>query len=97
MDGECEKSWKMERRVLLALALAMALSAFGILLPNTADALRITDVKSRRRRTLPERLSTRFIILHTTEAESRSALRSIARGGKANYIVDNDGKVYRVL
>jgi hypothetical protein len=97
MHGDCEKSWKMERRVFLAQALAGALSAFGILLPKTAEAFPITDLKSPRRKTLPERLSTRFIILHTTEAESRSALRSIAQGGKASYIVDKDGKVYRVL
>jgi hypothetical protein len=83
--GDREKSWKMERRVFLARALAGALSAFGIFFPKTAEALPITDINSPRRKRLPERLSTRFIILHTTEAESRSALRSIAQGGKASY------------
>jgi N-acetylmuramoyl-L-alanine amidase len=97
MHGECKRSWKIGRRLFLAQALAGALSAVGILLPERAEALPITDIKCPKRRTLPERLSTRFIILHTTEAESRSAQRSIAQGGKASYIVDKDGKVYRVL
>jgi len=97
MNGERESSWKMERRVFLAKALVGVLSAYGIFFPKAAEALPITDINSPRRKRLPERLSTRFIILHTTEAETRSALRSIAQGGKANYIVDKHGKVYRIL
>ena len=97
MQGECERLWKMERRLFMMQALAGSLAALAILLPGTAEALPITDLKSTKRKTFPERLSTRFIVLHTTEAESRSALRSIAQGGKANYLVDRDGKVYRVL
>lgn len=43
------------------------------------------------------RKSTRFIILHTTEAEAASSLRKLSRNGEAHYCVDRDGKVYRIV
>jgi hypothetical protein len=97
MNGDNDRSWRVGRRDFLLKALAGALTAFGILLPKAAKALPIMDIGSPRRRTLPERLSTRFIVLHTTEAESRSALSSVSLGGKASYLVDKNGKIYRIL
>ncbi len=41
--------------------------------------------------------ATRFIILHTTEAEAASSLRKLSRNGEAHYCVDRDGKVYRIV
>jgi len=97
MNGDCPRSWRVGRRDFLLQTLAGGLSLFGILLPRAAEALPIVDIRSPKRRTLPERLTTRFIVLHTTEAESRSALRSVSQGGKASYLVDKDGEIYRIL
>ncbi len=44
-----------------------------------------------------KRTATRFIILHTTEAEAGSSLRKLSRNGEAHYCVDRDGKVYRIV
>ncbi len=97
MQGEFNPARRVNRRGFLRHLLVGALSGFGVVLPDTAEALPIIDIKSPKRRTLPERLSTRFIILHTTEAESRSVLQSLAQGGRASYVVDQDGKIYRIL
>ncbi len=53
------------------------------------------------------RKSTRYIIVHTSEAGKRSTLRTLSegkkirnywtKGGHANYMIDRSGKVYRIL
>lgn len=43
------------------------------------------------------RKSTRFIILHTTEAEANSSLNKLSRRGEAHYCVDRNGIVYRIV
>ncbi len=52
------------------------------------------------------RKSTRFIIIHTSEAGKRSTLRTLSegkrirnywtKGGHANYMIDRSGKIYRI-
>jgi len=43
------------------------------------------------------RKSTSLIILHTTEAPSRSALRKLSDLGECHYCIDEGGRVYRVI
>ncbi|MEI6210286.1 MAG: peptidoglycan recognition family protein [bacterium] len=43
------------------------------------------------------RRSTRYIILHTTEAASSSSLITLRDQGEANFCVDTDGRVYRII
>ena len=80
--------------------------AAGILLaPATANRLaaapaplfRIQNKYSKLNRTRPQRQSTRYIILHTTEGAETGALDKIARYGEANYFVSKSGIVYRII
>ncbi|MBI4020450.1 MAG: N-acetylmuramoyl-L-alanine amidase [Candidatus Aenigmarchaeota archaeon] len=94
-----EDSWHIGRRDFLRL-LGPAIAAFPLgqaLLTDDAYALEITDIKSPKRARRASRKSTDFIVLHTTEANGSSSLNSLSKGGKANYLVDTDGKVYRIL
>lgn len=53
------------------------------------------------------RSSTRYIIIHTSEAGKRSTLRTVSegkkvrnywtKGGHANYMIDRAGRIYRIL
>lgn len=40
---------------------------------------------------------TRYVILHTTEAPASSALQKLRDNGEANFCVDVDGRVYRIV
>lgn len=43
------------------------------------------------------RRNTRYIILHTTEAPGKSSLGTLRDQGEANFCVDTDGRVYRII
>ena len=43
------------------------------------------------------RRETRYIILHTTEATGSSSLITLRDLGEANFCVDTDGRVYRII
>lgn len=43
------------------------------------------------------RKSTTLIVLHTTEAPSRSALRKLSDLGECHYCIDEAGRVYRII
>lgn len=45
----------------------------------------------------PLRKETRYIILHTTEAPSRSAGVKLAQRGEAHYLIDEAGRIYRII
>jgi hypothetical protein len=45
----------------------------------------------------PVRKSTTLIVLHTTEAPSRSALRKLSDLGECHYCIDEAGRVYRII
>jgi len=79
--------------VLVCLILLAALA------PEPAAALGIIDYQHHlpRRFRKVKRHDTRFIIVHCTESGRSSALRTLSRGGKANYLVARDGRVYRIL
>ncbi len=76
--------------------LGTALGA-SLLTPEEAEAYQLVDSPSPRRRRRPNRKGTRFILLHTTEANGSSSLNSLVRGGNANYMNDTDGKIYRIM
>ena len=82
-------------------ALRLMGGAFGLgaylLTPEEAEAYPLVNHPSPKRRTRPDRKSTKFIVLHTTEAGGSSSLASLTKGGKANYLVDTDGKVYMIM
>ncbi len=87
----------MNRREFLRHILAGALIVAFALFPRTTEAVRISDIRSPKRRTRPRRKSTRFIILHTTEADGSGTLETITRRGTANYVVDPGGRIYRIM
>ncbi|MBI3190235.1 N-acetylmuramoyl-L-alanine amidase [archaeon] len=76
-----------------------------ILLPETALSelanysrhYKLTDVYSPKRRTRPNRKSTRYIILHTTEGDATGALRKLSKRGEASYLLEKNGKIDRIL
>src|SRR5688572_26511608 len=88
----------VDRRVFLGkLGLAMAgTAAFGIS-PEEAEAYELLDSRSPKRRTRAKRRDTKYVVLHTTEANGTSSLNSLTRYGTANYMVDTNGKVYRIM
>jgi hypothetical protein len=74
----------------------------GVVLGSLADAgvsatLPIENRYSRWNPSRPQRSSTEYIVLHTTEGGSRSALEKLRRNGEANYLVDLSGRVYRII
>ena len=79
--------WKLSW---LVLTLAL-LAAQGALALDTVDAY------SARNRQRPQRKSTRFISLHTTEGPKTPSLRKLQKNGEAHYLVDTGGKVYRII
>jgi N-acetylmuramoyl-L-alanine amidase len=87
----------VDRREFLRHLLAGVLIVAFALFPRGTEAKRIFDIKSPKRRTRPSRKSTRFIILHTTEADGPGTLETIARRGTANYVVDPAGRIYRIM
>lgn len=52
---------------------------------------------STRNRERPIRKATSLIILHTTEAPSRSALRKLSDLGECHYCISESGRVYRII
>ena len=58
---------------------------------------KIVDVYSPKRKTRPDRKSTRYIILHTTEGDAAGALSKLSKRGEANYMLEKNGKVNRIL
>ena len=45
----------------------------------------------------PIRKSTRYIILHTTEGPGAGSIAKLSKNGECNYVIDTDGKVYRII
>lgn len=64
---------------------------------ETSAAIKYIDKYSPRDTKHSTRPSTRYIILHTTEAGNRSSLNSVYRKGACNYLVQTDGTVYRII
>lgn len=45
----------------------------------------------------PVRARTDFIILHTTEGPATGSLRKLSDNGEANYMIDEQGRLYRII
>lgn len=84
--------------------MALLVSALPVLMPallpapaaNAAVPL-LDTYYSPKNRERPVRASTRFIILHTTEGAARGSGSKLQRNGEANYMVDEAGRIYRVI
>lgn len=66
-------------------------------LPGAAPLTVSTRYRSRRNPERRKRPATRLIILHTTEAPARSALRHLSERGECHYCVAEDGTIYQIV
>jgi len=73
--------------------------AWLLVLPALADAgaLDIRNAHSPRNRERPRRPATDYLILHTTEGPGKGSLAALRRDGEAHYMVDERGRVYRII
>ena len=75
--------------------MAMLLVAFAAPLASALDiSNRYRSPRNPERRVRP---STRFIVLHTTEAPARSSLNKLSDRGEAHYCVTEVGQIYRIV
>ncbi len=88
-----------DRRTLIKIAagILLAPATTGILLADPSPAFIIRNKYSPYNRKLPQRQSTKFIILHTTEGAETGSLNKVRREGLANYFVSKSGVVYRII
>lgn len=78
----------------MARLLVVMLTAFAGI---GAGGLDIESRYSPKNRERSPRRATSYIILHTTEGGGRGSLEKLRRYGEAHYMVDRDGKVYRII
>jgi len=76
------------------LAIAAAVALFAASSPALDIAKNYRSPKNPDR---PERKTTEFIVLHTTEAPARSALRHLSERGEAHYCVTEDGTIHGIV
>jgi len=77
---------------------ALAVVLLALLAPEVAMGLEAIDYQHHLwRYSKVRRPDTRFIIIHSTESGLTSALYTLARAGKANYLVARDGRVYCIV
>ena len=62
-----------------------------------AAGLDIRNAYSPRNRQRPRRPATKYIVLHTTEGPGKGSLAKLRRDGEAHYMVDESGRVYRII
>ncbi|MEJ2247820.1 MAG: peptidoglycan recognition family protein [Acidobacteriota bacterium] len=88
-----------DRRTLIKIAAGILLAPVTLnrLTAAPAPLFRIKNRYSKLNRTRPQRQSTRYIVLHTTEGAEVGALDKVIRYGEANYFVSNTGIVYRII
>jgi hypothetical protein len=68
-----------------------------LLLSQSAFAFSTIPYYSPHNAERPTRSATYFIILHTTEAPTKSSLRKLCAFGEAHYLVDPEGRIYRII
>ena len=77
-----------------ALTVAAWFAAVGI----AAAGVSVSDAyRSPRNKERPVRKTTSFIILHTTEGAWKGAAEKLSRRGEANYLVAENGRIYRII
>jgi hypothetical protein len=69
---------------------------FALMLQSSL-AVEVRNAWSPENRDRPQRASTLYIVLHTTEAPLKSALAKIRERGEAHFVVDTAGVVYRTV
>jgi len=72
----------------------------ALLLPalEAAGAIAVHDTYySPRNRERPLRKETRYIVIHTTEGPSRGSGNKLAQRGEAHYMIDEVGRIYRIV
>jgi hypothetical protein len=74
-----------------------AIMVLLLLAGGTASALDMRTAWSPHNRKRPERPSTLYIVLHTTEAPFDGSLSNVRDNGEANYLAAPDGVVYRII
>lgn len=89
-------------RRLLAAALAAAGRGVALFICLAAFAAQaavplLDTYYSPKNKERPVRSSTRFIILHTTEGSSRGSGAKLQKNGEAHYMVDEAGRIYRII
>lgn len=67
------------------------------IIPTTSFAIYTIPYYSPHNSERPIRTKTYFIILHTTEAPTKSSLRKLHALGEAHYLVCPDGRIYRII
>jgi len=78
--------------------IVVAAACLGLTVSSAFAVLRFDNsYYSPRNRERSVRKSTALIILHTTEAPSKSALRKLRDLGECNYCIDESGRVYRII
>ena len=85
------------REFLIASASFAAASLPGLYSFPAQAALQISDAYSPRNQQRMKRKSTRYIILHTTEAPDKSSFEMVKRLGLANYLIHTDGTIKRII
>jgi len=77
---------------------ALWLAGFGLATSRAWAVIQFDNqYYSPRNRERSVRKATSLIILHTTEAPSRSALRKLSDLGECHYCIDEGGRVYRIV
>ncbi len=77
--------------------LLVTLLTMSLLSAEAGASLNIVNHYSPRNRERPLRSRTDYIILHTTEGPSKGSLNKLRERGEAHYMVDERGKVYRII
>jgi N-acetylmuramoyl-L-alanine amidase len=77
--------------------LAWLFCAVAVFPAGSAPALTISDYYSPWNAKRARRQQTHYIVLHTTEGPKQGALEKLWRQGEANYLVDEAGRVYRIV
>ncbi len=75
------------------LLLACLLAGSALFAQGLSIESRYSPLNNRR----SPRKTTEYIILHTTEGSGRGSLEKLRRYGEAHYMLDTDGKVYRII
>ena len=92
------KLWSRHILAALGIKLGAALLVALLLFPASLFAIDASNrYRSPRNPERKVRRSTDLIILHTTEAPSRSSLNKLSDRGEAHYCVTEEGTIYRIV
>ncbi|MFA5797365.1 MAG: N-acetylmuramoyl-L-alanine amidase [Candidatus Woesearchaeota archaeon] len=93
-DSTCDRRTMLKQGLV---GLAILLLPSYDFAKTTAKKIKITPHLSRHAHRRPFRPDTKYIILHTTEANDESSINSVTKDGTANYVVTTNGKIYMMI